>query len=388
MTVRIINADVFDGLAKLPDESVHCVVTSPPYFGLRNYGVDGQIGLEATPDEYIERMVAVFREVRRVLRRDGVCWLNVGDSYNNADKWGGGGANTGKHSKDDGGKVPSWGGVRRKWKGMEGVKPKDLIGVPWALTRLLREIRPRGCAFENSSNLRTRGADRVVAEMEAAGYAVWPLVVGAAHAGASHRRLRSWLVGLRRDLVDSRSDAARIGQLRGRQVGPSKDAGPGHHAVGPDTDEAGLRIEPGRRRRENGEGPAITPSDASDADSKSQHALPVDGEVVGRGRGAIAADTTRNGGGVTVPTPIARDHRSPRVSAETLAKNSRPLNESLGLVGLTDPVLLHTIYGLLMGFPAGWLLPIEEINAASQQNSLEGEQPTVTLSHSQSSRRS
>lgn len=107
------------------------------------------------------------------------------------------------------------------------------------------------------------------------------------------------------------------------------------------------------------------------------------------GGAAVQSLLTQLGtGGVTVPTPIARDHRSPRVSAETLAKNSRPLNESLGLVGLTDPVLLHTIYGLLMGFPAGWLLPIEEINAASQQNSLEGEQPTVTLSHSQSSRRS
>lgn len=81
MTVRIINADVLAGLAELPDESVHCVVTSPPYWGLRDYGVDGQIGLEPTPDQFISRMVGVFREVRRVLRKDGTCWLNLGDTY-------------------------------------------------------------------------------------------------------------------------------------------------------------------------------------------------------------------------------------------------------------------------------------------------------------------
>lgn len=66
----------------LPDGSVHCCVTSPPYFGLRDYGIDRQIGLEATPDEFVAAMVAVFREVRRVLRDDGTCWLNLGDSYN------------------------------------------------------------------------------------------------------------------------------------------------------------------------------------------------------------------------------------------------------------------------------------------------------------------
>jgi site-specific DNA-methyltransferase (cytosine-N4-specific) len=68
-------------LARMADESVNCVVTSPPYWGLRDYGVDGQLGLEATPDEYVEMMVAVFREVRRVLRSDGTLWLNLGDCY-------------------------------------------------------------------------------------------------------------------------------------------------------------------------------------------------------------------------------------------------------------------------------------------------------------------
>lgn len=138
MSVRIINADVMEGLRQLADESVHCCVTSPPYYGLRNYGVDGQIGLEPTPDAFVERLVEVFREVRRVLRTDGSLWLNMGDTYNNADKWGGGGANTGKHRKDQNGKVPSWEGVRRKWSGMEGCKPKDLMGIPWMLAFALR----------------------------------------------------------------------------------------------------------------------------------------------------------------------------------------------------------------------------------------------------------
>jgi hypothetical protein len=73
--------DVREKLADLPDESVHCVVTSPPYFGLRDYGVAGQIGLEPTPVEFVAVMVEVFREVRRVLRKDGTLWLNLGDSY-------------------------------------------------------------------------------------------------------------------------------------------------------------------------------------------------------------------------------------------------------------------------------------------------------------------
>jgi DNA modification methylase len=81
MTVRILNGDCRNVLATLPDESVHCVVTSPPYFGLRDYGVDGQIGLEDTPDAFVAEMVAVFSEVRRVLRKDGTLWLNLGDSY-------------------------------------------------------------------------------------------------------------------------------------------------------------------------------------------------------------------------------------------------------------------------------------------------------------------
>lgn len=81
MSWRVIQADVLDGLAQLEDGSIQTCVTSPPYYGLRDYGAEGQIGLEATPDEYVSRLVGVFREVRRVLRRDGTLWLNLGDSF-------------------------------------------------------------------------------------------------------------------------------------------------------------------------------------------------------------------------------------------------------------------------------------------------------------------
>jgi len=77
----IHHGDALTVLRTMPDESVNCCVTSPPYFGLRNYNVAGQIGLERTPDEYVARPVEVFREVRRVLRSDGVLWCNLGDSY-------------------------------------------------------------------------------------------------------------------------------------------------------------------------------------------------------------------------------------------------------------------------------------------------------------------
>ena len=132
MTVRIINADVMAGLAQLPDESVHCVVTSPPYWGLRDYGVEGQIGLEPTLEAFLSRMVAVFAEVRRVLRSDGTCWMNMGDSYANDGKWGG----------ETGGKQAYLDESSRKRNGRDkrisGLKPKDLIGVPWRLAFALQ----------------------------------------------------------------------------------------------------------------------------------------------------------------------------------------------------------------------------------------------------------
>ena len=80
--------DNLKGLKQLPDNSINCCVTSPPYWGLRDYGVEGQIGLESTPEEYVENLVAIFREVKRVLRDDGTLWLNLGDSYNGSGGYG------------------------------------------------------------------------------------------------------------------------------------------------------------------------------------------------------------------------------------------------------------------------------------------------------------
>jgi DNA modification methylase len=77
---KIINSDALDALRKLPDSCCRTCITSPPYYGLRDYGTDGQIGLENTPDQYIENLVKIFREVRRVLKDDGTLWVNIGDS--------------------------------------------------------------------------------------------------------------------------------------------------------------------------------------------------------------------------------------------------------------------------------------------------------------------
>ena len=136
MTVSIINGDCRDVLRTLPDESVHCIVTSPPYFGLRDYGVDGQLGLELTPADFVAAMVEVFREVRRVLRDDGTLWLNLGDSYAN-DTYGQGGPSK-KQSSNRGtvhGRTES-----ERYRGIpEGLKKKDLIGIPWRVALALQE---------------------------------------------------------------------------------------------------------------------------------------------------------------------------------------------------------------------------------------------------------
>lgn len=136
--------DCLDVLPTLEAGSVHCCVTSPPYWALRSYLPEGhkdkpaELGLEATPDLYVAKMVEVFRAVKRVLRDDGTLWLNLGDSYHNADKWGGGGANTGKHTRAPDGSVESWKAVRRKWDKVPGLKPKDLVGIPWMVAFALR----------------------------------------------------------------------------------------------------------------------------------------------------------------------------------------------------------------------------------------------------------
>ncbi len=126
--------NTLDVLRTLPGESVHCVVTSPPYWGLRDYGVDGQLGLESTPDEYVEKMVEVFREVRRVLRDDGTLWLNLGDSYAGSGK----GAWDNKEVQKEV-YVPDKDSPQCKLKKVpQGLKPKDLVGIPWMVAFALR----------------------------------------------------------------------------------------------------------------------------------------------------------------------------------------------------------------------------------------------------------
>jgi len=136
MAVQILIGDCRDVLATLDAESVQCVVTSPPYFGLRDYGIDGQIGLESTPDAYVEEMVSVFREVRRVLRKDGTLWLNLGDSYA-----GGGGfsANAPTTAVSKSGKYGARGALKAGGiKPGNGIKSKDLIGIPWRVAFALQ----------------------------------------------------------------------------------------------------------------------------------------------------------------------------------------------------------------------------------------------------------
>lgn len=128
---RVLVGDCIERMKELPDCSVQMCVTSPPYFGLRDYGVDGQIGLEQTPEEYVVRLVEVFREVRRVLADDGTLWVNIGDSYAGSGK--GPAGNLGKANNErDMTHTPSSGYVPK------GTKPKDLIGIPWLLAFALR----------------------------------------------------------------------------------------------------------------------------------------------------------------------------------------------------------------------------------------------------------
>ena len=134
MTFKIHQGDALAVLTALPAESVHCCVTSPPYWGLRDYGADGQIGLERTPDAYVARLVEVFREVRRVLRGDGTLWLNLGDSYASDTKGSGGtGKSTLVGTPNDGN-----GQLFTARKVQHGIKPKDLVGIPWLVAFALR----------------------------------------------------------------------------------------------------------------------------------------------------------------------------------------------------------------------------------------------------------
>ncbi len=143
---KIYCMDALEGLKKLPDGCVACVVTSPPYWGLRDYGVDGQIGLEGTPEAYVGKLVEVFREVRRVLRPHGTVWLNLGDTFytgkgacNNP---GGSTRSLGKHLKVARAHPIGRAGPNRMLRpdqaAVYGMKPKDICGIPWAVAFALR----------------------------------------------------------------------------------------------------------------------------------------------------------------------------------------------------------------------------------------------------------
>ena len=127
----IHTGDCLKILKTLPDDSVHCCVTSPPYYALRDYGMEAQIGRETTPKEYISRLTEVFTEVRRVLRPDGTLWLNISDTY-------AGKGNQGDFidPKNPNGRTGQAVALNNK---VEGCKPKDMIGIPWMLAFALRD---------------------------------------------------------------------------------------------------------------------------------------------------------------------------------------------------------------------------------------------------------
>lgn len=137
MGFQILQGDCRETLKSLADGSVNCCVTSPPYFGLRDYGVDGQIGLEGTPAQFVDQMVMVFREVRRVLRDDGTLWLNLGDSY-----CGYKGKNYGKTKGNLTARTPEAGvdtSIDVGTPQTTGMKGKSLLGIPWRVAFALQE---------------------------------------------------------------------------------------------------------------------------------------------------------------------------------------------------------------------------------------------------------
>lgn len=142
MSIRVLVGDCKKNLKKIPDGSVQMCVTSPPYYGLRDYGNEAQIGLESTPEQYIESLVEVFREVKRCLKDDGVLWLNIGDSYynyrpgcsNDNPAHSFGGERTARKQFD----LPKDTRKTKRGQKLKGLKEKDLIGIPWMLAMALR----------------------------------------------------------------------------------------------------------------------------------------------------------------------------------------------------------------------------------------------------------
>ena len=127
-TVTLHHGDALTVLRTFPDASVDCCVTSPPYFGLRDYGVDGQLGAEASPAEYVENMRALFAEVRRVLADDGTLWLNLGDSYSGGNR---------RTYDTDGGKTRARGHAEPR--PLTGIPEKNLLGIPWRVAFALQD---------------------------------------------------------------------------------------------------------------------------------------------------------------------------------------------------------------------------------------------------------
>ncbi len=130
MSVTLYHGDCLEMMKQIPDGSVDCCVTSPPYWGLRDYGVEGQIGMEKTPQEYVENMVKVFREVRRILKPEGTLWLNLGDSY-----CGTGDKKNYKDPKHAEGRNAQSKAINKK---IDGLKSKDLVGIPWRVAFALQ----------------------------------------------------------------------------------------------------------------------------------------------------------------------------------------------------------------------------------------------------------
>ncbi len=128
MKFAIATGDAVENLRRLPAGRAQTCITSPPYFGLRDYGVDGQIGLEPTPDQYVARLVAVFAEVHRVLRDDGTLWLNLGDSY----------AGGNGHQNDRDPKQPARRHALSSQRRVIGLPAKNLIGIPWRVAFALQ----------------------------------------------------------------------------------------------------------------------------------------------------------------------------------------------------------------------------------------------------------
>tara|TARA_Y100001938_G_C7997824_1_gene383059 strand:+ start:44 stop:997 length:954 start_codon:yes stop_codon:yes gene_type:complete len=136
MSIKIYQGNCLDTLKKIEDESINTCITSPPYWGLRDYGESKQLGLEETPEEFVNNLVEVFREVKRVLRDDGTVWLNLGDSYagpkgNNRGEGAGGGQKRGE----------LMGFNNIKTKVPKGLKSKDLVGIPWRVAFALQRDR-------------------------------------------------------------------------------------------------------------------------------------------------------------------------------------------------------------------------------------------------------